>query len=76
MRDGVELNLRITRPDSDGRFPAAVEYNPYRRLGPVGADDTGYPPAVRYLAGHGYVVVQYDVRGTGSSSGFSTDIYS
>ncbi len=31
---------------------------------------------MRYLAQHGYVVVQYDVRGTGNSSGFSTDIYS
>ena len=31
---------------------------------------------VPYLAERGYAVVQYDVRGTGSSSGFSTDIYS
>ena len=31
---------------------------------------------VPYLAERGYAVVQFDVRGTGSSSGFSTDIYS
>ncbi len=75
MRDGVELNLRITRPEVDGCYPAVMEYNPYRRLGSTAADDPGYPPVVRYLAERGYVVVQYDQRGTGSSSGFSTDIY-
>lgn len=76
MRDGVELNLRITRPVREGRYPAVMEYNPYRRLGPIGADGAGsYPPAVPYLAAHGYVVVQFDVRGTGSSAGFTTDIY-
>lgn len=77
MRDGVALNLRITRPVRQGRYPAVMEYNPYRRLGPIGADGAGsYPPVVPYLAAHGYVVVQFDVRGTGSSGGFSTDIYS
>ena len=50
MRDGVELNLRITRPAVDGRYPAVMEYNPYRRLGPSTEDDPGYPPVVRYLA--------------------------
>ncbi len=77
MRDGVELNVRITRPDIAGRFPAVMEYHPYRRLAaalPNYRDE--YPPVVPYLAEHGYVIVQYDVRGTGSSSGFSTDIYS
>jgi uncharacterized protein len=77
MRDGVELNVRITRPDATGRFPAVMEYHPYRRLAaelPDYRDE--YPPVVPYLAERGYVVVQYDVRGTGSSSGFSTDIYS
>ena len=76
MRDGVELNVRITRPDAPGRFPGVMEYHPYRRLAaalPNCRDE--YPPVVPYLAEHGYAVVQYDVRGTGSSSGFSTDIY-
>lgn len=76
MRDGVELNLRITRPEVDGRFPAIMEYNPYRRLTAPDPAQAGYPPVVPFLAAHGYVVVQYDVRGTGSSSGCSTDIYS
>jgi predicted acyl esterase len=77
MRDGVELNVRITRPDALGRFPAVMEYQPYRRLAaalPVYHDE--YPPVVPYLAERGYAVVQYDVRGTGSSTGFSTEIYS
>ena len=34
-----------------------------------------YPPGVPFLAERGYAVVQFDVRGTGSSSGYSTDIY-
>jgi putative CocE/NonD family hydrolase len=73
MRDGVELNVRITRPAVDGRFPAVLEYNPYRRLDYT---QPSFPPAVSYLAEHGYVVVQFDVRGTGSSSGASLDAYS
>ncbi len=77
MRDGVELNLRITRPDAPGRFPAVMEYHPYRRLAVALPDYRDeYPPVVPYLAERGYVIVQYDVRGTGSSSGYSTDIYS
>ncbi len=77
MRDGVELNVRVTRPDAPGRFPGVMEYHPYRRLGAALPDYRDeYPPVVPYLAERGYAVVQYDVRGTGSSSGFSTDIYS
>ncbi len=77
MRDGVELNVRITRPDAPGRFPGVMEYHPYRRLGAALPDYRNeYPPVVPYLAERGYAVVQFDVRGTGSSSGFSTDIYS
>jgi hypothetical protein len=77
MRDGVELHVRITRPDAPGRFPGVMEYHPYRRLAAALPDYRDeYPPVVPYLAGHGYAVVQYDVRGTGSSAGFSTEIYS
>jgi predicted acyl esterase len=54
-----------------------MEYHPYRRLGAALPDwRDEYPPVVPYLAEYGYAVVQYDVRGTGSSSGFSQDIYS
>jgi predicted acyl esterase len=76
MRDGVELNLRITRPDAVGRFPGVMEYHPYRRLAAALPDYRDeYPPVVPYLAERGYVVVQYDVRGTGSSAGFTTELY-
>src|SRR5262245_13608156 len=76
MRDGVELNVRVTRPDAPGRFPGVMEYHPYRRLAAALPDwRDEYPPVVPYLAAHGYAVVQYDVRGTGSSAGCSTDIY-
>ncbi len=77
MRDGVELGAKITRPDSEGRFPALVEYNPYRRIQqPLRDPHDEYPPVVPYLAERGYVIVQYDVRGTGNSAGVSRDIYS
>src|SRR6201988_2112005 len=77
MRDGVALNVRVPRPDAAGRFPAVMEYHPYRRLAAALPDYRDeYPPPVPYLAERGYAVVQYDVRGTGSSAGFSTDIYS
>ena len=76
MSDGVELCAKLTRPEAAGRFPAIMEYNPYRRLRKPLADYRDeYPPAVPYLAEHGYAVVQFDVRGTGNSGGSTTDIY-
>ena len=41
MRDGVELNVRVTRPDVPGRFPGVMEYHPYRRLGAALPDYRG-----------------------------------
>lgn len=77
MRDGVELAAKITRPDATGKFPAIMEYNPYRRIAkPLPDLHDEYPPPVPYLAARGYVIVQFDVRGTGNSGGYSTDIYS
>src|SRR5688572_26080994 len=32
MRDGVELAVRITRPETEGKYPAILGYNPYRWL--------------------------------------------
>jgi len=76
MRDGVELCAKITRPDALGSFPAVMEYNPYRRLRePLPDYRNEYPPVVSYLAEHGYVIVQFDVRGTGNSGGWTADIY-
>jgi putative CocE/NonD family hydrolase len=80
MSDGVELGAKITRPDADGRFPAIVSYNPYRRL----ADIKRAPSEREYVHGshgsydfaqRGYAVVDYDVRGTGNSGGSSAEMY-
>ena len=77
MRDGVELGVKITRPDADGQFPAVMAYNPYRTIRKPSHDYRDEsPPVVPYLAERGYVIAQYDVRGTGNSGGWSTDIYS
>ena len=77
MRDGAELAVKITRPDVDGRFPAVMQYYPYRRLKPPLSDyrDAG-DSIIPYLAERGYAIVEYDVRGTGNSGGWSKDIYS
>ena len=35
MRDGVEIGAVIVRPDAEGKFPAIMSYNPYRRVAQV-----------------------------------------
>ena len=77
MRDGVELATKITMPDAEGRFPAVMMYHPYRGVREPLADYRDERPMfVPYLAERGYAIVQYDVRGTGNSGGWSKDIYS
>ena len=81
MRDGVELAVHITRPDAEDKFPAVMSYNPYRALTSfkAAASEREYSNAVNgpnFLAGHGYISVNYDVRGTGASGGSSPDMYS
>jgi predicted acyl esterase len=80
MRDGVELATVIVRPDVEGRFPAIMNYTPYRGLTTVKDtysereyNNTTEGPA--WFAGHGYAVVYFDVRGTGNSGGSSQDVY-
>jgi putative CocE/NonD family hydrolase len=71
MRDGVRLAADLFRPDAPGRFPALVEYIPYRK------DDmtvARHGPHL-YFAERGYVGVRLDVRGTGASEGVNTDEY-
>src|SRR5437879_4855894 len=81
MRDGVELGLVIVRPDAPGRFPAIMSYNPYRTLTAVKSEysDVGYNhrwDGPSWFAERGYVIVYFDVRGTGNSAGATRDIYS
>ena len=70
MRDGIQIAANVTRPDVpvDGkakhRFPVLVVASPYRKdiaSGSYGADN--------YFTVRGYVIVNYDVRGTGLSEG-------
>ena len=67
MRDGTVLSVHVHRPACAGRFPAIVSYTPYRKppLGP-------HHPIVE----HGYATVNFDIRGTGNSSGCNDSIYS
>ena len=71
VRDGKTLSADLVRPDHDGRFPAVIEYIPYRK------DDVsrGTFDVQYYLAERGFVGVRLDVRGTGSSEGVNTDEY-
>jgi len=69
MRDGVRLSANLFLPDGaepGERFPAILEYLPYRK------DDWGYARDVglnAYWARRGYVGVRVDIRGTGRSEG-------
>ncbi|PYV16338.1 MAG: peptidase S15, partial [Acidobacteria bacterium] len=57
--------------EGDVRFPAIVEYHPYRK------DDVtrGGADVHRYFAERGFIGVRLDVRGTGGSDGVNTDEY-
>ena len=73
-RDGVELsvNLFLPRALGDGRVPAILNTDPYRK------DDwsSGWDLALAaHLAKHGYAYARLDVRGTGSSGGVPMDEY-
>lgn len=70
VSSGVTLGATIVRPLSNGRFPILVWYDPYRNGMHGEADEKA-----RYFAERGYVFVYLHVRGTGNSSGFSTDEY-
>ncbi|MBE0403859.1 CocE/NonD family hydrolase [Halomonas citrativorans] len=74
MRDGKQLAARIWLPETspESPFPALMEYIPYRKRDITrGRDASNHP----YLAGHGYVCVRVDMRGSGDSDGVLTDEY-
>ncbi|MFG2648108.1 CocE/NonD family hydrolase [Streptomyces sp. NPDC048436] len=74
MSDGVRLSARIWRPvSSDSEpLPAILEYIPYRKRDLTAVRDSMHHP---YIAGHGYVCVRVDLRGTGDSEGVLRDEY-
>ncbi|WP_234273652.1 CocE/NonD family hydrolase [Billgrantia zhangzhouensis] len=74
MRDGAQLAARVWLPEEAERtpLPAIMEYIPYRKRDITrGRDATNHA----YLAGHGYVCVRVDMRGSGDSDGVLTDEY-
>src|SRR5947208_14557718 len=69
MKDGVGLAASLFIPTGgkpDERFPALLEYLPYRKDdGPIQLDY----PLHTYFAHRGYVTARLDIRGTGASEG-------
>ena len=74
ISDGTRLSARIWKPVASRTeiFPSILEYIPYRKR-----DDTRVRDEERhaYLAGHGYVCVRVDMRGSGDSEGIQLDEY-
>lgn len=69
MKDGVRLSATLYMPvgaKSGEKFPALLEYLPYREDDGTAAED--YPKHT-YFARRGYVSVRVDIRGTGTSEG-------
>jgi putative CocE/NonD family hydrolase len=74
LADGTRLAARIWMPvDAEHNpVPAILEYLPYRKN-----DGTAIRDRVihEYFAGHGYVSVRVDMRGSGDSDGLLLDEY-
>jgi predicted acyl esterase len=69
MKDGVRLAATLYRPDGakpKEKFPALLEYLPYRKDDGTAAGDY---PKHSYFAHRGYVSVRVDIRGFGASEG-------
>ena len=73
MRDGVRLAATLYMPattKSGERFPALLEYLPYRKDDDEAARDYG---THTYFARRGYVGARVDIRGFGASEGAPPD---
>jgi uncharacterized protein len=69
MKDGLRLAATLYMPDGakpDEKFPALLEYLPYRKDDGTAAEDYGRHS---YFARRGYVGVRVDIRGFGASEG-------
>ena len=62
MRDGVELSANIFLPKAQGKYPVILIRSPYGKGNEKNGDGLFY-------AGRGYVLVNQDCRGKGSSQG-------
>ncbi|WP_289778208.1 CocE/NonD family hydrolase [Campylobacter felis] len=72
LSDGIRLSARIWLPQGDEKFPAILEYIPYRKNDGTRTRDE---PMHGYFAGNGYAVVRVDMRGSGESDGLLKDEY-
>jgi uncharacterized protein len=73
MSDGVDVSVRVYRPDGNGPFPTLFAASPYRY------DNDDVPPTmvffwhevgpIRWYVSRGYAYVHLDVRGSGRSGG-------
>lgn len=74
LADGTRLAARIWMPEDAEEIPAPaiLEYLPYRK-----SDGTAIRDRVihEYFAGHGYVSIRVDMRGSGDSDGLLLDEY-
>ena len=73
MSDGIRLSATLYMPDEvkpGERFPALLEYLPYRKDDATAARDY---PIHHWFAAHGYVSVRVDIRGFGASEGAPTE---
>ena len=73
MKDGVRLAVTLYRPAAHGsgeRFPALLEYLPYRKDDDEASRDYG---THTYFARRGYVGARVDIRGFGASEGAPPD---
>jgi uncharacterized protein len=73
MPDGVRLSATLYMPGNakpGEKFPALLEYLPYRKDDATAARDY---PVHAWFAEHAYVSVRVDIRGFGTSEGTPTD---
>jgi predicted acyl esterase len=73
MKDGVRLAVTLYMPTGarvGERFPALLEYLPYRKDDGTAPDDYG---THTYFAKRGYVGARVDIRGFGASEGVPPD---
>lgn len=73
MPDGTRLSAQLWRPVGAGRYPAILEYIPYRWRDGTAARDAAMHP---WFAARGYVCLRVDIRGHGQSGGVPGDEYS
>ena len=73
MSDGIRLAADLWMPDSQGKFPCVLNYQPYHK------DDVGssvFPTLPQLFVERGYCYALVDVRGTGASEGTCSEMHS